>query len=60
SEDDTSKFDSDVITVNRLALKNKDFAEDMDISRVKAGLWGALGNILLLLKRISGIVTWIF
>ncbi len=60
NESNTSKFDSDVITVNRLALMNKDFAKDMDTSRFTAGFWGVFGNVLLLLKRVSGIVTWIF
>ncbi len=60
NEDDTSEFDSDVMTVNRVALMNKEFAEDMEISRFSAGFWSVLGNVLLLLKRVSGIVTWIF
>ena len=55
NEDDTSKFKSEVITVNDLALKNKDFAEDMDINRLDAGFWVVFGKILLVLSEISGI-----
>lgn len=60
NEDNTSKFKSEVITVNKLALKNSNFASDMDISPVKAIFWESLGTLLLFLKNISGIVTWIF
>ncbi|MBQ2848536.1 MAG: metallophosphoesterase [Clostridia bacterium] len=55
NEDNTSKFKSEVITVNDLALKNADFAEDMAINRLDAGFWVILGKILLVLSEISGI-----
>ena len=55
NEEDTSKFTSEVITVNDLALKNADFAEDMDINRFEAGFWVVFGKILLVLSEISGI-----
>ena len=55
NEDNTSKFKSEVITVNDLALKNADFAEDMAINRLDAGFWVILGKFLLVLSEISGI-----
>lgn len=53
NEDNPEKFKSDVLTVNELVMKDKDFSADMGISRFTAFFWKALGAWLLILKNIS-------
>ncbi len=52
-EDEPEKFDTKLLTVNRLVYKDADFASDMGISRIAGFFWSVLGNWLLLLKNIS-------
>lgn len=56
-ENATDTFTSEVITINQIAYENEDFAEAMGISKLKAGFWIGLGNVLLGLAKASGYVA---
>lgn len=59
NEEDPADFESEVITVNELAVMNADYAEDAGINRFEAAGWVFLDKFLLVLKKISGIVSWL-
>lgn len=54
-EDDIENYTSEVITVNDIAAKDKDFAADMGIEPATAVFWNVFGKILLALSEFSGI-----
>ena len=56
-ENDPKNFETEVVTVSRFALDNKDFAEDAGIDTFTAGLMLALGDILLALGKFSGVFS---
>ncbi|MEE1505171.1 MAG: metallophosphoesterase [Acutalibacteraceae bacterium] len=56
-EDATDTFESEVITVNEVAYEDEDFREAMGISKLKAGFWIGLGNVLLGLAKASGYIA---
>ncbi len=56
-EDAPDTFESEVITVNEVAYEDEDFGEAMGISKLKAGFWIVLGDILLGLAKASGYVA---
>lgn len=55
NENNTDTFESEVITYNRLALENSDFAADTGIHPISAAFYSFAGNLLLLLKNVSAI-----
>lgn len=56
-EDAPDTFESEVITVNEVAYEDEEFGEAMGISKLKAGFWIVLGDILLGLAKASGYVA---
>lgn len=54
-EDDTSKFESELIRYTDLAIENADFAEAAGISKIEAVFSNLAGDILVAFGRISGI-----
>lgn len=54
-EDDTSTFESELITYNNLALENADFAEVSGISRIEAIFSNFAHDILIAFGKLSGI-----
>lgn len=55
NEENTSEFESEVITVSEIAMKDKEFAEKMGTNRFEAWFFVAFGDLLLVLSEISGI-----
>lgn len=58
-EDDPADFESKVITVNDLALRNSDFAAAAGINKFEAFGWIALGDLLIFLKMLSAPLAWL-
>ncbi len=56
NENDTSKYEAEVITYNDLAVKNDDFAAAAGIGKFEALFWVFIDNFLLFLKNISAAV----
>lgn len=54
NEENPAQVKSKVITYNDFALKDKDFAKEVDISPIKAVFWIFIEHLLLFLKNISG------
>lgn len=59
NEDNTSTFESELIPVNVIAMKNADFAESMGINRLEAAFYVFFGDFLLLLKNLSAPIAWL-
>ncbi len=63
-ESDTTKFETEVVTISQFALDNSDFAEDAGIDTFTAGLMLFLGDALLALNEVtkifSTVITMIF
>ncbi len=57
NEDNLWSFESETVTVNAFALDNSDFAADADISKIKAALATAFGDILLFFGKLSGLFS---
>lgn len=58
-EDNPWEFESEVITVNDLALSNDEYAEASGIGKIKAFGWKALEWVHLILKNISAPIAFI-
>lgn len=54
-EDDTSKFESELIRYTDLAIENADFANAVGISKIEAVFSNLAGDILVAFGRLSGI-----
>ncbi len=52
-EDTPHTFESELITVNKLAYENEDFREAMDISKFTAGFWVFMDKFVLFLAKLS-------
>ncbi len=55
NEDDLWDFDTETVTVNKFAIKNRDFAADAGINRVTATLITAGGYLLLFFGKLAAL-----
>lgn len=56
-ENSPDTFESEIITVNELAYENKDFRNDMGITKFAAGFWIAMDKLLLFLADASSLIA---